>query len=307
MSETSPAWRLRLIWVARLYARACIVAVGIVLLIFTLRSIGFEDIDAYWNAAMRLRAGEPLYPPLADPANAQYYADTYTYSPWFAFAWVPLTLLPRPVASVLWEAILLGAAGYLAWRLVQQRAWLAIAFFGPLLLDTVSEGNVQALLVAAVAWGVDRRSGPLWVAVAASLKAFPLLLAIVYVRRGEWRRAGLTLSLTALLVTPTLLFDLSDYPLSTGRSLLWGTPFYLPVILAAYVWASRFTPLAYGRLSAAAAVVLTSPRFWLYDATWLLVGVPHDGRRDEHSVVGMPQRTPAESARHDLAYGVLRT
>ena len=52
------------------------------------REVG-ADVAAYWGAAEHIRAGEPLY--LAGAANA---SDLYRYAPWFAYAWVPLTLLP---------------------------------------------------------------------------------------------------------------------------------------------------------------------------------------------------------------------
>jgi hypothetical protein len=48
-----------------------------------------KDSDAYWNAAMRLRTGEPLYPVLVNVEDP----DIYRYSPWFAVAWIPLTFL----------------------------------------------------------------------------------------------------------------------------------------------------------------------------------------------------------------------
>jgi hypothetical protein len=43
--------------------------------------------------------------------------------------------------------------------------------------------------------------------------------------------------------------------------------------VAAVVYAARFVPERWERLAAAAAVVLGMPRFWLYDATMLLVGL----------------------------------
>lgn len=49
------------------------------------------DMGAYWEAAIRLREGQPLYVPHAD-VNA---VNVYRYAPWFAWAWIPLTSLPR--------------------------------------------------------------------------------------------------------------------------------------------------------------------------------------------------------------------
>ena len=49
------------------------------------------DIEAYWNAALRLRDGGPLYP-LATNVND---SEVYRYAPWFAYAWIPLGRLAR--------------------------------------------------------------------------------------------------------------------------------------------------------------------------------------------------------------------
>src|SRR5207248_1690343 len=64
-----------------------------------------QVMDAYWNAAMRLRAGQPLYAP-GLPTDS----DLYRYAPWFAYAWVPLTYLPKGAVLVAWMGICLAAA-----------------------------------------------------------------------------------------------------------------------------------------------------------------------------------------------------
>src|SRR3972149_6330968 len=53
------------------------------------REVG-ADVAAYWEAAERIRAGEPLY--VAGAANA---SDLYRYAPRVAYVWGPLTFLPR--------------------------------------------------------------------------------------------------------------------------------------------------------------------------------------------------------------------
>lgn len=57
-----------------------------------------SDVAAYWGAAERIRAGEPLY--VAGVANA---SDLYRYAPWFAYAWVPLTYLPSDIVTSAWS------------------------------------------------------------------------------------------------------------------------------------------------------------------------------------------------------------
>ena len=155
------------------------------------RELG-ADVAAYWGAAERIRAGEPLY--VAGAANA---SDLYRYAPWFAYAWVPLTFLPREPVTAAWVGLMLAAVAASTLPLLRHglAGTAAFALFAPLQLQGAVFGNVQPLLVLMLLWGVERRSGPLWIAIGASLKAVPLLLALVYAGRGEWRRAGLALLL----------------------------------------------------------------------------------------------------------------
>lgn len=253
----------------RLLGRATVIGLSAALLIFSVRGIGLEDTEAYWNAAMRLREGQPLYPDLGG-IEAQFTGSTYVYSPWFAFAWMPLTYLPHPLAIGLWVGALSIAGAWLVWQLRER--WWAALFLGVLIFDSISEGNVQTLLVAGVVWGIERRSGPVWIALAASLKAFPLLLVLVYVRRREWTRVAWTVLLTILFTLPTWFFDLSHYPFTTSRAPLFG-PLWIPVALGLIAYAALWVPRTWDRLAAAAAVIAVMPRFWMYDLTWLAVGL----------------------------------
>ncbi len=63
------------------------------------------DVAAYWNAAERLRDGQPLY--VAGPPNA---SDLYRYAPWFAVAWIPLTYLPHDAVVAAWVGLMIAAA-----------------------------------------------------------------------------------------------------------------------------------------------------------------------------------------------------
>jgi hypothetical protein len=233
-----------------------------------------SDVAAYWSAAERIRAGEPLY--VAGVANA---SDLYRYAPWFAYAWVPFTFLPRELVTNLWVALMLVAALASTLPLLRQGLSGAAAFalFAPLQVQGAMFGNVQPLLVLMLLWGLERRSGPLWIALGASLKAVPLLLAIVYAGRGEWLRAGIALALTALLVAPGLLFDLSGYSTQPGpgnMSLISvAAPLYvcaaLLMALLTYVGAnSRYRWVA-GSLS----MVAVLPRFLTYEISFLLVAL----------------------------------
>jgi len=232
-----------------------------------------SDVAAYWGAAERIRAGEPLY--VAGVANA---SDLFRYAPWFAYAWVPLTFLPRDVVTVAWVGLMLAAA--IASTLPLLRRGLAgtaaFALFAPLQVQGAIFGNVQPLLVLVLLWGVERRSGPLWIAIGASLKAVPLLLALVYAGRGEWLRAGLALLLTVVLVVPALLFDLSGYSTQPGpgnmslisvASALWVAVAIAMAGLATVAARSRYRWVA-----GALAMIAALPRFLTYEISFLLVG-----------------------------------
>jgi hypothetical protein len=161
----------------------------------------------------------------------------------------------------------------------------AFALFAPLQLEGAVYGNVQPLLVLLLLWGVERRSGPLWIAVAASLKAVPLVLALVYAGRGEWRRAGLALLFTIVLVVPAFLFDLSGYSRQPGGgnlSLVSVTPFlFLAVALGISVLAFGAARSRYRWLAGSLAMIAVLPRLLPYEISFLLVGAATAPRVNE--------------------------
>lgn len=80
-------------------------AIGLVAYAIT-RPINLTDADAYWNAALRLRDGLPLYPPI----DQQDLPTTYRYAPWLAWLWVPITFLPHEFVQVGWRALMFACA-----------------------------------------------------------------------------------------------------------------------------------------------------------------------------------------------------
>ncbi len=267
--------------VARLVVLAIVIGWSISNIAFHVAAWSLSDMDAYWNAAMRLRDGQSLYPPLADPSAA----DVYRYAPWFAAAWVPLTFVPKVIVGFAWSVALLAGTLAALWPLRRGGLTaLAVAFLlGSFLVWAASVGNVQPLLVAALVHGLERRSGPLWVGLTASLKAVPLLYALIYVARRQWWRAAASVAVAALLAAPFLLVDLRAYPAGSGDApspLLAISPLLYAAgvaLLAAVtvLLAARRSP--YDRLSAAAAVLVALPRITLLDLPQLLVGI-RDGR-----------------------------
>lgn len=257
---------------ARTVALAVIIGIGLFNLFQATANWTVSDAAAYWNAALRLREGEPLYPLLTNVDAS----EVYRYAPWFAWVTVPFTFLPVQLAGTLWSLILLMASGVALLPMIRARAWLLVAFFGPILVGISAVGNVQALMIAPLVWGVERRSGPLWIGVAASLKIFPILFVAVYLGRRQWARAALAVGVAAALWAPALLYDLRSYATDAGQAaslsavpVLWAL-----VVTAGFAVTVRLARGRFGWLAAATTVVVSLPRLFVYDATYLVVGVP---------------------------------
>ena len=277
----------RLARVAKLVAIAVLIGWSSSQIWFRTTDWSLSDMDAYWNAALRLREGDLLFPPLADVSAP----DVYRYSPWFAAAWVPLTFLPKAAVAIGWSVTLLGAT-LLCLRPLMRSDLTSVAtamFFGSFLIWAASVGNIQPLLVAGLIHVLDRRAGPVAVGFAASLKAVPILLLLVYAGRGEWGRVGIGLAVAAALSATFLLVDLAHYPSAPGDApspLFAISPvlFVIGVVglaLLAIRLASRRSP--FDRLSAAGTALAALPRITLLDLPMLLVGIrPNLERRKRH-------------------------
>ncbi len=264
---------------------AVFVAVGIGFVGWSLSRWSVEDAAAYLAAADRLLNGGELYPPalVPDPPLA------YRGAPWFIALWTPLVGLPRTLVDVGWAAVLLAASAWSVWPLLAERrpAGIAVAAlcFG-LLVWTTSRGNVHPLVIAALVHGSPRRSGPIWIALAASLKAVPILFVLAYAARREWGRVALTLLLTALLVLPMPLmgWDPSRTPAGVSLAIYFqvGPIAWLAtavIAVAGAVLVARLLP-RYAWLASGTAAIIALPRLIFYDFTYVLVGA------DRHAQLG---------------------
>jgi hypothetical protein len=265
------------------------IAIGL-LLLFAIGDIwlrranwGFEDVRAYWEAALRVRQGLPLYGGTDGPNSY----GVFRYAPWFAWMWVPLTYLPRQAAELLWGAILGISSLAVLVALVRLRTAATVALavlLLPMFMSLVQVGNVQPLLVATLAFGISRRSGPVWIALAASIKATPILYTLVYVARRQWWRVAITLVITAILLAPLVFADISNYETDPGASfslyyyvgpLAWAAAAGASVLLAAwFVWQRS----EWVWVATAVAVGLCAPRAHVTYATFLVVGLLDGGR-----------------------------
>lgn len=276
--------------VARRFVLALLLAMMIIRIWLIAGDWNFGDINAYWLAAERLKHGEPLYLGSLDPDSYR----VFRYAPWFAWLWVPLTYLPRTLVEWGWAAMLAIASGAIVvglGRLRSAGAWALIFIMAPWLLSLIQVGNIQPLVVATLAYGISRWSGPICIGVSASLKLVPLEYVLIYLARRQWGHLALSLIATALLLAPMLLFDLSGYTTAPGRSL----SFYYFVgpwawmltaaasSLIAVVLALRRSPFVW--VATAVAVGLLAPRTHETYATYLAIGLLN-GARDRIGLGG---------------------
>ena len=260
-------------WVIRTTAIVLILGVLVAYAVLAAAAVAanwyFYDAQGYWETGLRLRSGGELYPPVAD----QDHPSVYRYAPWFAWVWVALTFLPKEFVLVGWGVALAIASAWLLLLLPRTLTGLALALiFAPMLLRVVSQGNVQPLLVAVIAWGLMRRSGPAWVALAASLKLVPILFATIYVAQREYLRAGIAVAVTVLLWLPALAYGVESYPTAVGGDAFpfGGATF---VIAAVAIIAVFIVPARHRTFAAGAAVLFASPRWIPYNPTYLFAAI----------------------------------
>lgn len=164
------------------------------------------DGEAYWQAALRLRAGQPLYI-VGLPSDPL----VYRYPAWFAWAWVPLTYLSHGLVMVVWRVSMALLALSITPPLWGQR-WgqIGVILFVPSLVSAGWMGNAQPLVVALAIYGVRSRH-PIALGIAAGIKALPLALVAVYLCRRQWRAAIISVGV-GLICWLTILPYLVGYP-----------------------------------------------------------------------------------------------
>lgn len=162
------------------------------------------DAHAYYDAASRLNAGQPLYPEGLDPNTT----EIYLYPPALAVLLRPLALLPFEAFALVWElAIVASFVALVRYLGVRRRAtWIAIGMLGVPIgwALTVAQAHVPMTLLLAL--------GQPWsIALAANLKLTPVLIAIWWLGRRDYESFFAFLVWMALLAGAQLLlaFDAS--------------------------------------------------------------------------------------------------
>ena len=237
------------------------------------------DATAYYEAASRLNAGEPLYPAGMDP-NGNH---IYLYPPLLAVVLRPLALLPFEAFALVWElAIIASFVALVRYLGVRRRAlWIAIGILGVPIgwALTVAQAHVPFTLLLAL--------GQPWsIALAANLKLTPVLIAIWWLGRRDFESFFAFLVWMALLagVQLILAFDASlGYFRNIGFEEVGQVRNLSPYVQSPELWIALVLvgalvtlALARTRWGWAAAVTLTTlspPRLLVYMLMGLLAAL----------------------------------
>jgi len=164
----------------------------VVAYVFVRFSIGPWQSDAYWF--WRMWDGG-----LYDRSWLEYGA--YVYSPAFAQAFWPLTLLPWTLVSAMWTGAQLMA---LVWMLGPALAaaalivpWPSVDGYGNAVWATIYNGNPQILIAAAMVAGL--RWPGAWSFVLLT-KVTPGIGLLYFALRREWRMLGVAMGITGAVV-----------------------------------------------------------------------------------------------------------
>lgn len=259
-----------------------------------LRDDPLADARAYYDAAARLNAGVPLYEQAVTTDEAEF----YRYPPLLAIAFRPLALLPFEIAALVWEAVVVASFAVLCWRL-GRRASTLIAL-GILALPigwalAIGQAHVPLTLLMAV-------GAPWSIALATHLKVLPILIAVWWIGRRDWRALGqfgvwlLGLGLLQLVLEPT---GTLAFPGVFGLEQVGGVRNWSPYAISPALWAGlvvvgvvatwRLAPTRYGWAAAVALSVLATPRLLTYQFMGLLAALREPAGTDEPGRDGAPR------------------
>ena len=292
--------------------------VGLQTLWMHLTSDPLADARAYYDAAARLNAGEPLYPPLQD-VNEN---TAYFYPPLFAILFRPLALLPFPAAAAIWEVIVVACFVATLWLLGIRRreVWYAVGVLGLPIGWTLAVAQAHSLVTLLLTIGT-----PLGIALAANIKLFPLLAGLWFVGRRDWRRVAALAGWTTALVAVQFLLEPQatiDYVRTLGLGWVGEIRNISPYAISPLLWAVlvaagvlvtlRLAPTRFGWAAAVTLSTLAPPRLLSYMLMGLLaalrsdrfVAIDRDRPHGETGVAGGEDAEPGEpDARQDSTAG----
>jgi hypothetical protein len=264
--------------VSRLWFALAVIGafVGVYMLWLHVTTDPLIDVHAYYDAAARLNAGLPLYPPNQDVNGP----TAYFYPPLFAIVFRPLALLPYQAAAAIWEAVVIASFVATVWWVGPRRreTWLAIGVLGLPIAWSVAIGQAQVPLTLLTAI-----AAPWSIALAAHLKLFPTLIALWWIGRREWRRLAVFVAWAAgLVILQLVLAPQATLDFLTALTLkeVGAVRNFSPYALSPLIWAAlvvigvavtlRLARTRWGWSAAVALSVLASPRLLTYMLMTLL-------------------------------------
>jgi hypothetical protein len=241
------------------------------------------DLHAYWVT----RAGVDYTSQHAGPAG------TYLYSPAFAQAIRPLTILPLPVFAAIWTSI--GAA-LLIW--LTGRRVLLVALLPPVLL-TLVQGQLDLAFAAVAVLGL--RWPALW-ALPLLTKITPGIGIVWFLVRREWRNLVIALGVTLGVMGVSFLLDQGAW--ASWAAMLLRAEFphdpqlvyldvpltiRLPIALLVIAWGARTSRT----WTIPVAMTLAMPIVWANSVTILVALIPLLAAQGAANVVSVdPARSP---------------
>lgn len=228
------------------------------------------------------------------------YGTGYGYAPAFAQILTPLRLLPWPLFSALWSAMLLLVLGWLL-RGTPRRWAIPLALIA---LPEVIVGNVHLLLAAAVVVGFTYPAS--WAFVLLT-KVTPGVGLLWFAIRREWRRLAIAFLATAAVAAISLILDPHLWPewlaalwanrdaQGAGIQILPGLIVRLPIAAIVVGWGA-FTGR---RWTVLAGAFIGLPHIWIQSFA-MAAGLPRLLRTDQGAQataapVGTAMRAPGPS------------
>jgi hypothetical protein len=272
---------------------------GIRIFLFHITNDPFHDFQVYYDAAARLNAGQPLYPPGAR-----------IYPPLFSILFRPLALLPVEIAAVIWEGIVVAALGLTIWRIGIRRpaTWWAVLVLSIGIGWTLAIGQAEAIILLLLTIG-----SPFSIALAANIKLFPIAVGIYWLARRDWHSLGRLAGWTVGLLLLQLILDPADtlaFPGTLGAGQVGfevaSSGNLSPFVISPVLWvicvaievaiAFRLGRTRWGWAAAVVVAVLAPPRVFSYNLMTLLacLGGP-DGGRAQEEAAGAPPPSLAHS------------
>ncbi|HUQ44582.1 MAG TPA: glycosyltransferase family 87 protein [Candidatus Limnocylindria bacterium] len=240
------------------------------------------DLHAYWIT----RAGVDYAHQHAGPAG------TYLYSPAFAQAIRPLTLLPLPVFAAIWTSI--GAALLIA--LTGRRA-LLVALLPPVLI-TLVQGQLDIAFAAVAFLGL--RWPALW-ALPLLTKITPGVGLVWFLVRREWRSFMIALGVTLAVVAVSFVLDQGGWASWVAMLLRAEFPrdpqlvyldipltVRLPIAVLLIAWGARTDR----RWTIPVAMALAMPIVWANSVTILVALIPILAQEREAATERQPASVP---------------